>query len=99
MKSLEISFMTWGRCTKYVEVDDDYELKTDDSVEFMENLQEEYPDEFDEDLLTDDFRDVASEMATCDIEQVGMDYIESVVIYDSSGRIVLEKEFKKVQVS
>lgn len=99
MKTLEISFFTWGRCHKVVEVDDDYELNTDNSIEFMEKLQEEYPEQFDEDLLTDDFNDVTSDMASCEVERVGMDYIQSVNIYDSSYIVIEEKEFEKIRVS
>jgi hypothetical protein len=38
MKKVEITFFVWGRCIKTVEVDDDYELQTDNSIEFMEEL-------------------------------------------------------------
>jgi hypothetical protein len=49
--------------------------------------------------MTDDLYDIPAEIASCDVDQIGMDYIDSVRISDSSDNQIDYKEFKKIQVS
>jgi hypothetical protein len=99
MKSIEITFFTWARCVKEIEVDDDYQLPSSNSEEFWQDILEKYP-EYDE---SDFMCDTISSMEGCyddfDIEQMGLDYIHSITIKDDAGNEILEKTFDKIQYS
>lgn len=99
MKKLIFSFYTWSRCTKEIEVEDDYELENLNSIELMEELMEEYSDQFEIDILNDDYCDKLDYIGDIEVEQTGLDYIDSVVISDSFGKEIENITFEKIQYS
>lgn len=99
MKKLIFSFYTWSRCSKEIEVEDDYELNNLNSIELMEELMDEYSDQFETFILSDDFLDSPDNFGDIDVEQTGLDYIDSVVISDSFGNHKEEIKFEKIQYS
>ena len=99
MKRIEISFITWARCTKEVEVDDDYKLDTENSIEFLQKLYEEYEEQFWEEIVTEEFNYIPAEISGCDVEQVGLEYVDYVNVYDSSDNMIEEKSFNKIKYS
>ena len=99
MKTINITFYTWARCLKEIEVNVDYQLPSSNSIEFWEDILEKYPEYQDTDFNSDVISSMECSYDDFDIDQMGLDYIDSITIQDKKGKIILEKTFEKIQVS
>lgn len=100
MKKLFITFHTTAACMMEVEVSDDYKLSSNHPHKILKDLYEKYPDEIETDILTDDFKGLYGfEIDGFMIEQMGLDYIESVQIEDSDGNPIEVKFFKRIPIN
>ncbi|HNT93355.1 MAG TPA: hypothetical protein PKJ71_06635 [Bacteroidales bacterium] len=98
MKKIQITFFTWSRCTTTVEVPDDYQVPSSLPFEFWEDLCERYPDQIEVDIMTDTFYGLPDH-DEFQIEQMGLEYIDSIAIYNEDGSEVLTQGFEKTLYS
>lgn len=96
MKTIEISFMIWARCYKTIEVEDNYQLNSSKPFEIVEALEENYPDQF-EDNIVDDYYP-CYDCWDFSMGEAGLDYIESITIYDENDNIIMDKNFDIVHL-
>jgi hypothetical protein len=98
MKTINVTFFTWLRCQTTIEVPDDYQVPSSHPFEFWEDLCEKYPDQIETDIMTDSFYG-QPDYDEFDIEEMGLDYIDSITIYDEDGSEILQKDFERIQYS
>lgn len=95
MKNITITFFLWTRCTKYVKVPNEYELKSQNLLEIVEDLKENFEDQFDEDITSVD--SIKIEDADFDFEETGFEYISDIEITDDN--ISISSEIQMVEMT
>ena len=93
MKTLRFQFIAWARCFTEVEVPDDYEFVSDNPYEIWEDLQENYPDEIYQDIMDDDYG--VPDYGSLEIDQMSLEFIDSVGVENEQGEEILVKRFEK----
>ena len=96
MKTIRVEFYTWSRCYSEVEVPDDYQLLGNDPYVIWEEIFENHEDAEPYDLMTDCYSFGFDLDDNFELDQMGLDYIDSITIINDEGEVEQNRQFEKI---
>ena len=94
MKKVYVSFQARVIGLMEFEVSDDFKLSDKQADEIWEELRDEYPDQIETDILNDELQNLwGIEIGGFMIDDMELDFIESVHIEDCKGNPIEEKYY------